>query len=129
MGFVDLFRPKWKHSNVAVRAAAVRQLGAEDDEILASIARSDGDPNVRRIAIKKLSDLDLLLQLGESDDDEGLRQLARSRAHGLLVSDAVSPHEGAAMEAVERITEQKTLAMVTAAMRTIPSERIHSSTT
>jgi len=50
MGFSDLFKPKWKHSNPDVRADAVRSLGDDEAALLANIARSDADARVRRIA-------------------------------------------------------------------------------
>ena len=56
MGFTDLFRPKWKHSDPEVRAEAVRQLGDDQAALLATIAKSDADARVRRIALKRIDD-------------------------------------------------------------------------
>src|SRR4051812_19321398 len=70
MGFLDFFRPSWKHSNVDVRSEAVRRLDAQDAAILAKVARNDGDPKVRRIALKKIDSPELLTELGQSDPDE-----------------------------------------------------------
>ena len=39
MGFFDIFRPGWRHSDVDVRAKAVRELDKHESEILAEIAR------------------------------------------------------------------------------------------
>jgi hypothetical protein len=34
MSFIDLFRPKWRHSDVDIRTEAVRNLGPEQTETL-----------------------------------------------------------------------------------------------
>src|SRR6267142_6960379 len=52
MGIADLFRPKYRHSDVRVRTEAVRALTADDAAILISIARTDRDIGVRRLAIE-----------------------------------------------------------------------------
>ncbi|HWM85914.1 MAG TPA: DUF349 domain-containing protein, partial [Kofleriaceae bacterium] len=90
MALGDLFRPKHKHSDAAVRAEAVRALGGEDAELLAEIARSDDDPRVRRIAVDKLTDPDLLAQIAGSEPDPSVRAHARSRAVDRFLSSALS---------------------------------------
>jgi len=82
--------PAWRHSDPEVRAAAVRELGADAREVLASIARSDSDARVRRMAIKKLDDPERLLEIGRTDADEELRALATAQAEDLLVERAIS---------------------------------------
>ena len=55
MGFLDLFRPRWKHSDLEVRLEAIRSLENDerDRQILAEVARQDRDPKARRLALKK----------------------------------------------------------------------------
>ncbi len=48
LGIADLFRPKYRHSDVRVRAEAVRSLTADDAAILVQVARTDRDIGVRR---------------------------------------------------------------------------------
>jgi hypothetical protein len=110
MGLADLFRPKWKHSDVEVRAAAVRELELDTHgEILETIARDDGDAEVRRIAIKKLQDPRLLLELAASDADEALRRLAGERGTSLLISTAVSSDEPQAAAGLALIKDERAL--------------------
>jgi len=45
-------RPAWQHRDAETRLAAVRQLGPDQEELLASIARSDEDARVRRAAAR-----------------------------------------------------------------------------
>ena len=84
MGFLDLFRPKWRHSDATVRAEAVRDL--DNDDTLKRVAMDDPDPRVRRLALKKLDDPKTLLTLAERDADEGLRKAAGERAVDLLTT-------------------------------------------
>ena len=88
MGLADFFRPKYRHSDVKVRLEAVRALTSDEADILATVAKSDKDPGVRRIAIEKLERVELLAELAESESDRGNRDLAGSRAAELWVQAA-----------------------------------------
>src|SRR5262245_44723929 len=92
MVFLDRLLPEWRHSDPAVRAAAVQKLGKESADILTSVARSDGDVRVRRVAIKKIDDSELLLEIAAAESDAELRALAATRAEELYVERAVSRH-------------------------------------
>jgi hypothetical protein len=112
MGFLDLFRPKWKHSDPAVRIEAVKEFTAEDDAgLLAQVVRQDSDARVRRTALKKIADPGLLDELAQRDPDESLRKDAADKAVELLVSAALQDtDEARALTAVGRISAQRTLA-------------------
>ncbi len=113
MGLADLFRPKYKHSDAEIRAAAVRNLGPESEDILADIAHSDRDAAVRRIAIKKLVDPHTLIKIAQQDTDESLRQLAGEKATMIWVTAATSDQDPEASQtAVEHLTDQNALANV-----------------
>lgn len=113
MGFVDLFRKKWKHSDAEVRAAAVRELAPTDVEVLEGIAQSDKDAGVRRVAIKKLEDPTILARIAREDPDESLRQIAAEKASGILIGAAVSDGvEQDCQLALEQITDERALAEV-----------------
>ncbi len=90
MGIADLFRPKHRHSNPDIRAEAVRQMQEDESELLASIARDDRDPAVRRLAIEKIDDAELLAALSKTESDRGVRARARQRAASLWTSVAAS---------------------------------------
>jgi hypothetical protein len=112
MGLVDLFRPKWKHSDAEVRATAVRELGADEADVIITIAKSDSDAGVRRIAIKKLDDPGVLGEIAVSDPDESLRQIAEEKASSILLSTACGADQAAATEALDKINDQRALADV-----------------
>lgn len=80
MGLADLFRPRYRHSDVNVRSEAVRGLSVDDAVILTTIAKSDRDQSVRRIAIEKIETAEVLAEIAAAESDSGLRALARARA-------------------------------------------------
>ena len=95
MGIADLFRPKYRHSNVEVRAEAVRQLGTDgpDVAIAINIARKDSEASIRRLAIEKIEDPDVLVDLAAGEGDRSVRQLAHQRAAAIWVTHAVTAEE------------------------------------
>lgn len=107
MGVFDLFRPKWKHSNPDVRVAAAKEtddekilteMAAHDREwfvrhnafdllrsrncgqhVYAHLARHAGDEEIRRKAIKRLTDRDVLQQVAAGDKYRYVRDAAEHR--------------------------------------------------
>ena len=90
MGIADFFRPKYRHSDVKVRSAAVRALTADDAVILEQIARTDRDIGVRRIAIEKIDEATVLAELGRAETERSLKELINERAAELWTSNACS---------------------------------------
>ncbi|HEY2749286.1 MAG TPA: DUF349 domain-containing protein [Polyangia bacterium] len=111
MGFTDLFKPKWKHSNPEVRAEAVRALGDDEPTLLATIARNDADARVRRLAVKRIVDADVLADVAAHDPDESLRKAAIEKAEEVLVSAAVAG-DARALEALGKLAHPRLLASV-----------------
>lgn len=70
MSVLDIFRPKWKHSNFHIRQEAVANM--DDVQILGKIASHDSEVSVRDTAVQQLSDLAL------NDDNENTRIAAIS---------------------------------------------------
>src|SRR5512144_2465060 len=90
MGITDLFRPKHRHSDVRVRAEAVRALTSDDAATLIQIARSDRDVGVRRLAIERIGTAGVLAELATADPEPSLRDLAGERAAELWLPHACS---------------------------------------
>lgn len=86
MGFFDLFRPKWKHGNAEVRMEAVQALPNAETATLADIAKQDEDPRVRRLAIKKIDDPQLLQTLVSYQQDETTKKLILERIEDAVKS-------------------------------------------
>ena len=78
MGILDRFKtqPKWKSADPTVRAAGVQEIPEDEQDLLASLARSDDDPRVRRAAVSKLGTVAVLADAVRSDADESVRDEA-----------------------------------------------------
>lgn len=110
MGFFDLFRPRWKHSDPAIRIDAVKSLTPEDVIELGQVVRRDKDARVRRLALKKISDPALLEEVAEHDPDESLRRDAADKRSELLLSTALSDEdESESLGAVAHLSSPKAL--------------------
>lgn len=108
MPLLDRFRarPAWQSRDVETRLAAVRELSADQQDVLGEIARTDEDARVRRAAVKRLTDPSALAQCVQGDGDEGVR----GEAMELLLGMAVNGEEGArALQALEGLKESKHL--------------------
>jgi hypothetical protein len=68
-------RPAWENPDPEARAEAVRALPADQQELLAEIARGDSDARVRRAAVRKLLSTEALAGLLR-DEDESVRREA-----------------------------------------------------
>src|SRR5688572_11160237 len=117
MGIADFFRPKYRHSDVRVRAEAVRALTADDAATLIQIARTDRDAGVRRIAIGKIDQAELLAEIATAEADEEVRQAAGVRAAQLWVAAACgedADSAGAALNGIIKLGGQHALVEVAA---------------
>lgn len=103
MGFLDLFRPKWRHSDATVRIDAVRDL--DNEAALKKVAQSDPDARVRRLALKKIDDPRALQALAAQEADDGLRKAASERATELLLAMAMAKPGAARSESDEATAE------------------------
>jgi hypothetical protein len=81
--FTRLFKPRWEHSDPRVRRKAFESGDAPAQAVLEA-ARSDTDPEVRRCAVQRLADLDLLAELAGSDASAAIREAADRRQRTLL---------------------------------------------
>ena len=111
MGFTDLFKPKWKHSNPEVRLEAVRALDDDEAALLATIARQDTDARVRRIAVKRIVDADVLTDVAAHEPDESLRKAAIEKAEEVLVGSAAAG-DARALDALGKLGHPRLLATV-----------------
>ncbi|MBK8752057.1 MAG: DUF349 domain-containing protein [Candidatus Competibacteraceae bacterium] len=76
-------KPKWQHADPATRQQAVQGL-EHTDPTLHELARLDPDPSVRRTALERLGDLDLLQRLAREDTDASVQAAAAARYRALL---------------------------------------------
>ncbi len=107
-------QPAWQSDDPAVRIAAVRDLPADDRDLLLEIARSDPDPAVRRAAVERMPDLATLVAFlqdsgdaGDSEDDGRVEAVAAVRDTVVEATDAE-----AAVTALDVLVEERDLAAV-----------------
>ena len=117
MALLDRFRtqPRQKHPDAAVRLAFVQEIPIDERELLAEIAREDGDARVRRAAVAKLMDAAALAVVAKDDVDEHVRAQAVSMLRDLATESFEGTGEAeslAAVEALEGLSDAKTLAAV-----------------
>lgn len=77
MGFLDFFKPQWKHRDPAMRAAAIRSLEEDQQEVLYGLALEDADGGNRLLAARKLKSMELLKKLRDKTNDRGVREWAQ----------------------------------------------------
>ena len=112
MGILDKLRPQpeWKHTDPAVRVAAVQQLADEAaDDLLATLAREDADARVRRAAVERLTDSRVLTAVLRDDASDEVRAAA---AAVLVNAVRDSQDEAAASTALEGLVDPRDLAEV-----------------
>lgn len=80
-------KPKWQHADPEARKRASRELD-QNDPTLSELARQDPDPDVRRAALGRLVDLDLLHDIARADADASVRSAAQDRQRFLLTGKA-----------------------------------------
>ena len=102
MGILEKLRPqpRWKHADPAVRAAAVYDLGPDETEALHALAREDAEARVRRAAVTRIDELDVLGDIARTDPDEDVRAEA---VRGLAGMAAEADDTAQAIDAVRRL--------------------------
>jgi hypothetical protein len=85
MGILEKLRPapRWKHADPSVRAAAVYDIGPEETDALRALAREDADARVRRAAVARIDEGDVLGDVARTDPDEDVRSEAIRGLAGL----------------------------------------------
>jgi hypothetical protein len=75
MGILERLRPqpRWKHADPAVRVAAVYEFGSADADALHAVAREDGEARVRRAAVSRIDEVSVLADVARTDPDDEVR--------------------------------------------------------
>jgi hypothetical protein len=90
MGILERLRPqpKWKHTDPAVRAAAVYEMGPDDHDALRALAREDAEARVRRAAVTRLNEVSVLGDIARTDPDDEVRAEAVRNLAGIAAETA-----------------------------------------
>jgi Domain of Unknown Function (DUF349) len=114
MTLLDRFRTqtRYKHPDPAVRLSYVAEIPLDDREMIATIAREDEDPRVRRAAVGKLMDSAALGSIARDDADEGVRSAASEMLRDLALEAFEGTGESDSLDAVDAIADARLLAQV-----------------
>ena len=114
MQFLDLFRPKWKQSDVAQRLAAIQAMDpAREAETLGEIACADPDSQVRAAAVRKISDPQLLDKIAASNPDAEAMGVVAARLNEVFKDRALnSPDPDSWKNCLARINDDHVLASI-----------------
>jgi len=123
MTLLDRFRTSSRDASAdpAVRLAYVQELPMDQRDTLATFARDDEDPRVRRAAIAKLMDPAVLASAARGDADEGVRAQAATMLRDIALEAFEGTGEAESVAAVAAVHDARTL---TAIARSAPRESV-----
>jgi hypothetical protein len=113
MGLLDRFKaqPRWKHPDPDIRMEGVKEVAETEQDVLAGIAREDAEPRVRRAAISRLLDPDVLARLAGGEPDGDIREFACGRLMRIAI-EASNGDAALASRALEALTDSRQIAQV-----------------
>ena len=109
----NLFKPKWSHPDPEVRARAADKLDPSQPRqhlTLKGLALQDTSPDVRRVAITRLTDPEILMQILDQEQDSALREVSGERFCELFLS--VDNPSASGLEWIARISSEQTLKLI-----------------
>lgn len=114
MGILERLKPqpRWKHSDPAVRAAAVYELGSNDADVLVAMAREDAEARVRRVAVTRIGDAAVLGEIAASDPEDDVRAEAVRGLAGIAMETADHIQAAAAVAQLLGLGRSKEAALV-----------------
>jgi uncharacterized protein DUF349 len=115
MSFLDRFKPqpKWKHTDAAIRAAAVAEIPDDPEHrtVIEELAASDPDARVRTAAVDRLGEVAVLARLARSEQDPELRRRLADRLVEIAVAPAATDADAAlALDGLEDARHFSTIA-------------------
>ncbi len=114
MALLDRFRAQsgQKHPDPLMRLAFVAEVPIDERDLLASIAREDPDPRVRRAAVAKLIDPAALADVSRADADESVRGQANVMLRDIALEAFEGSGEAEALAAADATTDVKLLGQI-----------------
>ncbi len=112
MALLDLFKPKWKHSDPIVRRGAIEEI--TDQDVLRKVLYFDDDKGVLLAAIEKITDQDILAgAAGHLNSAVGKAAIKKITDQEVLFRSAISGGTiGVRLAAVDKISDQKELGRI-----------------
>ncbi|MGQ0732469.1 MAG: DUF349 domain-containing protein [Acidobacteriota bacterium] len=113
MGLLEKLRPqpKWKHADPTIRLDGLHEIDDGDQATLTTLASDDPDPRVRRAALVRVANPDVLAACVRNDRDQAVRDHAAGRL-AALAGQGEETSSLAAVAALAAIGCQRELATV-----------------
>ena len=105
MAIMNFFRPHWKNSKPEIRAASLRSLEDDRQEVFLSVTLEDVDPALRLMASKRLLRESELRQALEKSTDKGVQEVARKTLNQVLTEKIKSMGISQLAEAQQGLSE------------------------
>jgi hypothetical protein len=113
MTLLDRFRTQpQKHPDPAVRLAYIEELPISESEQIAAAAREDDDVRVRRAAVGKLMDPNVLAAIARDDSDADVRESALTMLRDIACDAFEGVSEATGLAAVDALDDSRTLAQI-----------------
>jgi hypothetical protein len=77
MSLLDVFKPKWQHSDSAMRKQAIQSLDSTDLDALLDIAKNDSEIEIRKLAVQKISSPVYLSDLLKTEKDISVQNVIK----------------------------------------------------
>jgi len=105
MSLLDVFKPKWQHSDYAMRKQAIQNLNSTDLDALLDIAKNDDEIEIRKLAIQKISSHVYLSDLLKTEQDVSVQNVIKEalRKHWFKI---IKNHVGAPSTEIRKIMEE-----------------------
>jgi hypothetical protein len=132
MSFLDRFKPqpRWKHTDPAIRAAAVPEIPDDPEHrgAIEELAAADEDVRVRTAAIARIADVGPLVRLARSEPDADLRRQIADRL--VAIATAFSDTDADAALALDGLDDPKQFSTIAKSsphdtVRTAALGRVH----
>ena len=105
MALFDFFKPQWKHSNPELRAAALRALEDDRQDVFLFVTLEDSDAALRLMASKRLNQETVLRQALDKSLDKGVQEYAR-RALNLLLTEKIKSAESSELASAKALLNE-----------------------
>jgi len=105
MSLLDVFKPKWQHSDSVMRKQAIQSLDSTDLDALLDIAKSDSEIEMRKLAIQKISSPVYLTDLLKTEQDVSVQNVIKEtlKKHWFKI---VKNHIGAPSMEIRKMIEE-----------------------
>jgi len=105
MSLLDVFKPKWQHSDSVMRKQAIQSLDPNDLDALMDIAKNDGEIEMRKLAIQKISSPVYLTDLLKNEQDASVQNVIKEtlRRHWFKI---IKNHVGAPSMEIRKMIDE-----------------------